>query len=256
MHMLFAILALFVFPLIGSAESSGKVQIYSKTTAKGDKVDKRDTFVLWSDALVLEQEEYDRVVVVGGDVQFYGQARDLVIVGGSVTLHDTAHVTGSLVILGGKFHKKEGAQISEQVLFELPENLPKWITVIAPVIAVMHSKGADFVYVLIRWVLVCLFGALLYMLAPELMHEAEKYAQKEPLGSAFWGLGGWLLFIPGLLLLIVSLIGIMFVPLFTCFYIFVFAFCSFIMMANIVGHNLPPKQSVVMPPLRFFTAYS
>lgn len=253
--LLFAAVALagsLACPAHSAPDSSGKLRIYSRTDKNGDVTKKKDTVVLWSDAVVESHEELDSVVVAWGKVHFHGRAKDLVVVGGEVILHDDARVDGSLVVLGGKLHKSEGAKVTEQVLFELPGHMPKWIAFLGPVFSFAYSEGAALLYVVVRAVFVCLFGALLYVIAPDLMREAETMAERKPLKSLFWTLMGAFLFIPGIVVLAISIVGIFFIPLFIMFYAFVYFFCAFVMAANILGHHLPPRESVVMPPLRFF----
>jgi hypothetical protein len=234
-----------------SHESSGKFRIFSRTNHDGSE-GKRDTVVLWSDGTIQQDEELDSMVVARGKVKFSGKVKDLVILGGEVILEDGSKVDGSLVVLGGKLIKKEGAKVSEQVQFELPGSMPKWILALGPFFAFIYSDSAQFLFVIVRAVIVCLLGALLYVIMPKLMHEAEFFATKSPAKSAMWSVVGMLLFVPGLVMLAISIIGIFFIPLFLMAYGFVYLFSAFVMAANILGNFLPPRDSAVMPPLRFF----
>ena len=234
-----------------SHETAGKFRVFSRTSQDG-KEQKKDTVVLWSDSTINQDEELDSVVVAWGRVKFSGRAKDLVVLGGEVILEEGARVDGSLVVLGGKLIKKEGAKVAEQVQFELPSSMPKWILALGPFFAFIYSDGAQLLFTIVRAVIVCLLGALLYVIMPKVLHEAELYATKNPLKSAVWSLAGMLLFVPGIVMLAISIIGIFFIPLFLMAYGFVYVFCAFVMAANILGHYLPPRDSAVMPPLRFF----
>ncbi len=228
--------------------TKGTFTAFSRKMEKDGK--KKDTVVLWTSIDIQEHEEYDSLVVVSGDVNFYGKAKDLVIIGGSVILQDGSEVEESLVVVGGKLVQKDGAKVTEQVYFELPEHLPSWITAVSPIISTASSEGAAFLKRIVTAVLLCLFGALLYVIMPNMMQIAESTAQKNPLKSGFWAFGSVLIFVPGLAILIISLVGLIFIPLYVAIYFVIYLFIGYVMMANILGHFLPPRRSVVMPPLR------
>lgn len=240
-------------PLLAQAdtESSGRLRLFSRTQGSG-KEKAEDTFILWSNSTVQPEERFETVVVLHGKSEFYGKAKELVVLGGEVTLHDGAEISERLVVLGGKLHKRDGARISEQVLFELPQNFPRWLASLGPFVSFFSSGGAQLLGIIVRAVMICLFGALLYLIAPELMKQAEEKAVQAPLPSLFWSVLAALAFLPGIAALVISLIGIFLIPLYVMCFAFVFYFVAYVMTANILGHNLPPRRSHVMPPLRFF----
>ena len=228
----------------------GKVRIYS--TKKGnDQVD-RETIILWKNTVIQPHEEYDSIVVLGGNVDFHGRVQDLVIVGGQVILQDGARVENQLVVLNGNLSKKNGAVVTKQVVFELPSSFPSWIKMVGPIFSTIFAKGTGLLNILVNAIFFCLFGAILYLLCPELMRESEEVARHEPLISFGWSLIGVLSFVPGLLLLVVSIVGIVFIPLFFLFFAVIYYFSAYVMVANLIGHQLPPRESPVMPPLRLF----
>ena len=235
----------------GKQQTTGTFRVYSRTKDTGDDKSKRDTVVFWNDAAVQPHEEFDTVVVGWGRMDFYGKARDLVVVGGEVVLHDGAQIEESLVVLGGKLKKREGAKVGEQVLFELPEEFPAWIAWVGPIARLFYSDGAAFLSIVVRAVLIMVLGALMLALFPNTMQEAQVLARREPLRCLLWSVGGLILYLPGMFLLFISIIGVFFVPLHAFLYVFVYAFCAFVLLGEIVGAYLPPRDSVVMPPLRY-----
>lgn len=226
----------------------GTFTVFSRKDNTDDK--KKDTVVLWTSTDIQENEEFDSLVVIAGDVNFYGRAKDLVVIGGRVVLQDGSEIQKSLVVVGGKLIQKDGAKVTEQVYFELPEHLPSWIAAISPVMSAIDSDGAAYLKRIVTAVLICLFGALLYVIMPNMMQMAEASAQKNPFESGFWAFGGVLMFFPGLAILIISLVGLIFIPLYFAVYFVIYLFVGYVMTANILGHFLPPRRSVVMPPLR------
>ncbi len=56
--------------------TKGTFTAFSRKMEKDGK--KKDTVVLWTSIDIQEHEEYDSLVVVSGDVNFYGKAKDLV----------------------------------------------------------------------------------------------------------------------------------------------------------------------------------
>lgn len=240
-------------PLSNAAEqeSQGRVRIYSKSDAGGESTHD-ETTMLWSDGTIGAEERVETLVVFHGRTDFYGRAKDLVVLGGDVTLHPGSQISERLVVLGGNLHKKDGAKISEQVLFELPQTFPRWLATFGPFVSIFASGGAQFFGIVVRAVLVCLFGALAYVIAPELMRQAEARAVQMPLQSVLWSMLAAIGFLPGAVALVISIVGIVLIPLYIMSFAFVFIFLAYVMAANILGHYLPPRNSHVMPPLRFF----
>lgn len=230
-------------------DARGTFTVFSRKSGEDD-AQKKDTVVLWTSTDIQENEKYESLVIFSGDVNFYGTAKDLVIVGGKVVLHDGSKVEDSLVVVGGKLVQKDGAHVTEQVFFELPEHLPSWIAALSPIASLVRSEGASFLKQIVIAVLICLFGALFYVIMPETLQRAEDSVQANPFESGLWSFFGILFFIPGLVMLVISVIGIIFIPLYGFIYFLLYGLIGYVMTANILGHFLPPRRSVVMPPLR------
>ena len=100
------------FSLAASKDSKTKMDSSVKLSLH-DKEGKKDSVVLWKNTTIQPSEVFDRIVIMWGNVEFYGTAKELVIIGGTVDLHDGAKVTKKLVVLGGKFNKRDGAQLKQ-----------------------------------------------------------------------------------------------------------------------------------------------
>lgn len=246
---LFASLSLlFSTPLLAGEEGKARIRVISKTEAEAT----RETYIAWSDSEIEADEQYQTIIIVKGKVQIRGQTKNLVILGGETLLDAGSRVEKRLIVLNGRLKKHENAEISDQVLFELPDSFPRWLSSIVPFLALLFSEGAHFLSLLLRGVLWCLMGALLFVIAPNLLKDAEERALQMPMSGVGWFVAAAVIFIPGILALIVSIVGILLVPAYLMVFAFIFYFCAFVLVANILGQYLPPKKSYVMPPLRFF----
>ena len=94
----------------------GTFTLYTDETLNGNLVVFGGTITLEADSTVNGD-----VVLIGGTVTANGVVNgNLVGVGGSVSLEETAQIFGDLVTVGATLNQREGAQITGQVLQEMP----------------------------------------------------------------------------------------------------------------------------------------
>lgn len=78
--------------------------------------DGRDLFVR-HDTLIPEGQNVENVVVVGGDTKIYGAVRDsVVVINGDLEIKKSAHISGLILVIGGRIIQEPGAQLKESVL--------------------------------------------------------------------------------------------------------------------------------------------
>jgi len=164
------------------------------------------------------------LVVLGGPALVSGTVRgDVAAMGGDVTLADKAVVEGDVSLLGGKLHKAEGAQVKGSVTYTdlglakmfLPlasklrnaPNIPQMAERFSP-----WRRLVEFVMFLFFAAGMGLMTVLLTMFLPKNVECAAAQIKAD-----FWktaGVGALILMLtlPGLLLMVVSVIGIPLIP--------------------------------------------
>lgn len=194
------------------------------------------------DAVIAPGEVYNTVVLLWGNLEVHGQVEEVVILSGKVTFHPTAQLKKTLVVMGGSFESRAGAQVApEDVIYRAPG--PLW--------RILQSGGNlyrdhfSWVAKLIGSIFVCLFlwgaGLLLFRLFPNLQGLTEGRMIRE------WPqnfLVGWLGTIAApifLALLAISILGIVLIPFYLLF-LGILGWITYLAAALWAGHRLlPPK---------------
>lgn len=149
------------------------------------------------------------VVVVGGSATVYGEVKeDVVAVGGSVILKDTALVGGDVVAIGGKVLKEAGT-ITRGEVVEMS------LVSMAPAFALV-SKGVGLREVALFGFLSFLgFLALVVLLVAFFTPQLGRISgsvEQNPIKNFLVGLLIAALILPITLLLVISIVGIIFIP--------------------------------------------
>lgn len=191
--------------------------------------------IFGSDAHVGPGENYDSVVVLWGTLDFNGRAKDMVVVGGKVKLRRGAEVTQSLVLMGGSLDQEDGATIAgDTVTVQAPTGLYKAIVLIIPMIAALFVGAWWFITTLLWLCFSWLFGALSLYFLTKTRRRSLWLLDNRKFNSFLWALGVSLAFVPGLIFLIISIIGIVFIPM----YLLIFGtayYLSYILSATWIG---------------------
>jgi hypothetical protein len=195
-------------PVVVDLGQRGKVRI-DPDGNDGDKVMIGESLVIEKDQIV----EGD-AVSLGGDVTIYGQVLgDVVSVGGTVELGDSAFVGGDAVSVGGGVRKAATALVGGEtvqvgITGPLSGFFGKGITDIDDK---PHRKEGGFAH-LLKWLVFYLimfaFAALTLVLARDRIHHASDYMAREPFPSLLLGLLSPVLVLVAFILLCITLIGI------------------------------------------------
>jgi len=208
-----------IFDNAANAISGGGITVITKS--KQQRSDKR--VFIWRDAIIERGERYDRIVILGGNVEFYADVNQLVVVGGNVVLHPGSHVQEELIILGGALRQEVGADVKgDQILFEAPKDLPVFLRWLAPHVGEALSFGLQLTYFLMRVFFFSLFGVIFYLFFPKFMRQSEELFRNRTGAAVLWIFISFILFFPGILVLILSILGIALIPLYFLFYFFLF----------------------------------
>lgn len=246
MNALLACLFLLLVPQSAPALTTSEQALRIEDKSEGN-------ILLGAEQAVLEKGEiYKTVVLLWGRLDVHGEVDEVVVLSGHVTFHEGSKVNKSLVVMGGGFDSKPGADVrAESVVAK--EAGPFW--------RVLRSAGnvwrdhfswlvklaAGIVTALFTWLL----GWALFYGFPGLQAALEGRLAKEwPQNFAVGLLGSFL--VPMLLvMLVVSIIGILFLP----FYLLALVLASGLAYAAAAlwaGHRLlPPKPGTRLNPIGF-----
>ena len=153
--------------------------------------------------------EVKTVVVVGGSATVYGNViQDVVAVGGSIYLKDAAVVGGDVVSVGGKI-------IKDPMVVVKGDQTEVDVSSVAPMFAFMAKggliKGAAILSVM-GLISLILLGMLMVAIFTQNIGKVSLLVEKSPLRTFLWGLLFLLLIVPVVVVLAVSIIGIIFIP--------------------------------------------
>jgi len=154
---------------------------------------------------VPEGAEVKAAVAVGGNVNVAGTVKeDVVAVGGNVTLQKTASVGGNVVAVGGKVEKMSGAKVTGDITeVKFP--------------AAMLTKGLGWgmaVVSLLSFIAFLVLAIILVALFQKQLGLVSYYMEKLPGHALLWGLLIAIVSPLVIILMVLSIIGIVFIPLF------------------------------------------
>ncbi|MBI4063033.1 MAG: hypothetical protein HY401_01890 [Elusimicrobia bacterium] len=170
---------------------------------------------------VKEQESVGDVVVIAGDARIRGQVKNLVVLGGRADIAKTARIKEDLVVIGGKVTKEEGVSIGRNMVdldldaakvlaFALNQaGKGSWFLATRPLVI-----GGFVISQFFRWLFFFGLSFVLLKLFPRVWESSLTYLGDKAFGSLGWGILGTFLWIPGGLILALTIIGILFLPLY------------------------------------------
>jgi uncharacterized RDD family membrane protein YckC len=181
----------------------------------------RDRTVIGDKATVAEGDSVNDLVVIAGDAEINGQVRgDLVVILGNVTMGTNAEVRGEVVVVGGELTAPPGVRIdgdrvvigAEHAFIPGLEGLQRpveWLARIG-----MTARPFPYQYAW-SWIIAGIF-LLLYILAsvlfPRSLERTVQILDMRPGSSFFTGLLALMLVAPLAVFLVVSVVGIVLVP--------------------------------------------
>lgn len=191
----------------------------------------KDIVKIGADAVVPASTIVKNVVSINGNISVHGLVQeDAVAIGGNVVLGDKAKIIGDVVSIGGKIKKDKGATIvgsETEVGLGKMSGFPTFIT----------YKNIIWVGALIKILsFLAMLGLALFVVSlfPLNIGKISYYAERSAWKSFFFGVLASLLVIPVLILLVLSIIGIIFIPLYV---MLIAAACFFgvIALSQLIG---------------------
>ncbi|MGO9146218.1 MAG: hypothetical protein ACLQDF_07605 [Desulfomonilia bacterium] len=165
-----------------------------------------------SDIVIKNGIEVNKAISIGGDVRVYGHVRkDAVSVGGSVYLGPDSIVEGNVVSIGGTVEREPGAQVGGEVtivdatglksyLFWLPKQGIARINEFWDSIGWIPALGFFIIALFIVAIMPAAVGFISFQI------------ENNTLRTILWGLFGSILVFPIGFMLIISIVGIVIVP--------------------------------------------
>lgn len=185
------------------------------------------------------------VVSIGGSVTIDGTVMgDAVSIGGDMSLGDSAVVSGDAVSIGGGVTKSASARVggeSVQVGVKLPS---LWNIGKGDADHVKKGHGViKFFFWVIFYLVVFAFAALVIALGRDRIVYASDYMRKEPLITFLLGMFSPLIFFIGMILLMITIIGIP-VALAVCFLYPVLVFTGWVVAGYRVGCSVRQTRTL------------
>jgi hypothetical protein len=177
---------------------------------KGLEKTKQSLIKVGESVTVPEGAEVKSVIVVGGSVTVYGQVlEDVVAVGGSIYLKDSAMVGGDSVAVGGKVMKEAGA-IARGDVVEVA------VGGISPLISFFVRGGilkGLLIFTLLTIIGFLILAVVLVVLFTPQLGRISAQLEKDLLPNFLIGTLVMIIFIPVIITLAVSIVGIILIPI-------------------------------------------
>jgi hypothetical protein len=191
--------------------------------------------------MIAADETVDKAVAIGGSITIAGHVRrDVVAVGGSITLLPGARVEGDAVAIGGAVSIGEGAALEGDNV-SLGGRIP---TVVGSIVRGSVGSMRSMFGVASR----VTRAALLYVIAlliaaafPDASTRIRTYLVKRPGLSALGGIVILLGFLPLCMLLAVTIVGIPLIPV-AALFVLVLLLIGFTVSAGWLGERMPVSQ--------------
>ena len=162
-----------------------------------------DDLVCIGGAATVEGKVEGNVVVIGGSLDFSGEAQDVVVMGGKATLSSGSVIHGDLVHMMGTLKKDPEVTIHGQAI-DVGSHLP-------PQIQRLLSRGLLGIIVVVRvisLIISLVVILLIVLLAPERVERMSEVLEPRWPASLGFGILGYAVFIVLAIILAITLIGI------------------------------------------------
>lgn len=222
----------FVFEVEKKSASTVQKQIAGQRMAV--KCAKSDIVKFGNDVLVEEGNTVYNAVSIGGDVTVNGKVlNDAVAVGGSIIIGPTAGIGRNAVSVGGTIKKYAGADVAG----DLVEVNVRSVLSIKSLFAGLSLHKFFWKIKLMTFVGFLALALLVVAVMPKQIGAISSAVESVPAKSVFLGLAATMAIVPCALLLLVSIAGIMFIPLEIVIVIFAFL-AGYIAVAQFIGKRI------------------
>ncbi|MCX5750439.1 MAG: polymer-forming cytoskeletal protein [Candidatus Saganbacteria bacterium] len=207
-----------------------------------------------SDVFIAKDVSVDKVSVIGGSAKIDGQIQgDVAAIGGSVILGDTATVLGDVVAIGGTVQKAPNTIIKGDIVeIAIPGH--------QAVVGAMNKGELPLlgisiaIFCLLAFVCALILALVVVGFYTKQIGNAS-FACEKSAWRCFWaGVLGLILIVPITLLLLISLIGIVFIPLWIMLVVAALFFGK-VVMSQLIGKKLLHFFKVAKKPMMLEVAF-
>lgn len=181
----------------------------------------------------------DSAVTVGGSVTVAGQVKeDVVAIGGSVYLKDTAAVGGGVTSIGGSVVKDPKAQVAGEITEVTMPGLGTQAGKTVNLAALLKAfKKLFFFFGFLGFVTILLTVIVLVALFTPQVGQVSFAVEKNFWLTLFTGLLAAFVFVPGIFLLLFTVVGIIFIPVWVILYAAAKIF-GLVAVAHLIGKQI------------------
>lgn len=191
----------------------------------------KDLVEIGKDINIQKGKVVNNVIAIGGDVRVNGTVlRDLVSVGGTVHLRSAANVKGSVISVGGSVVKNRGAKVGDSVV---EKDVADFMTFVDRIPHRQIFKIAGYM----KSLAILIIGLIIVALMPNFIGGLSFSVENNFKKVLLRGITGALLAIPIALMLLISVIGILLLPIYF-FCIVVAVLIGKVVVAQLVGKRL------------------
>lgn len=187
-----------------------------------------------SDLFISEEEIVDTALTIGGDAVIAGEVRgNVVAMGGDVVIRPTALVGGEAVAIGGRIFRDEGSVVEGELVEVLPQVnlrqlfafLPAWLPG-RPWVALFQA-----IYSLVLFLVFLALALLVEIFLPRQVTVVSQTLRGGVWMALIVGAGALAAFLPLVILVALTIVGIPLVPI-------LFLFVSFGLLLGLVAVTL------------------
>ncbi len=220
------------------------------------------------ETLIIEGEVKGDVAVINGDLELYGRIDgNVAVIGGNANLYSGSYIKGSLAVVGGKINREKDVEIEGEIsqIYLGPLNIffkliphkgkvPAKTEIKEEKIKIKEGKKYIMPILIFIWgTSLSLIILLISLIVPQGIENMEMFIEKR-MGMCF--LTGFLveiLFFPTLIFLIISIIGILLIPLFII--AFVLALLISLAPSSLFIGKLIKKNAHFLPSQTYFLSF-
>jgi hypothetical protein len=189
------------------------VPLNSRSASQGSSM-----ITIGSDVVVKEADEVNKAISIGGDVKVYGHVRrDAVSVGGSVILGPDSAVEGNVVSIGGTVEREPGSRVGGEVTIVDATGLKSWLSWlpkqgVAGIKELFDGVGwpSSLGFFLAALIIVAAMPAGIGFISFQIENNTAR--------AIIWGLIGSALIFPIVFFLLISIAGIVIIPVLIVLY--------------------------------------
>lgn len=184
------------------------------------------------DVVIEGGREVEDVVAIGGDIEVFGDVDgDAVAVGGSITVFSNGYIDGNAVSVGGHIHIEEGGIIDGD-LVEVQD-------LVSTFIPLKWDNWGEFYWAfrLFSFIGFIALAMVLILFLPKQITAVSDSVEVQPLRTIFFGILGFVLIVPVIISLVLSVIGIVLIPLF-CLIIILAILFGYLAVGRLIGKRV------------------